>query len=201
VDAQAEGRVAVLLAVEHDLVGTFERLGIAVRRGNGNSTQSPSGQGGPELDVLGDLAGHGHRRVGPQELLDRDRDQISGSSTRRRRWSGCWARCHNVAPIADHVVSIPAMSRSAIVPTMWSLVERLAVDLGVEQEVDQVVAGSARCCSICSSRYHVSVSSGSTGSFCPPVSMIRWMNTRNLSPSDSGTPSMWAMTRTGMCWA
>ena len=41
--------------------------------------------------------------------------------------------------MADHVVSMPAMISSAMVPTMcWSL-ERLAVDLGVEQEADEVV--------------------------------------------------------------
>ena len=45
------------------------------------------------------------------------------------------------------------------------------------------------------------VSSSSIGPDWPGFSRMRWMNVRNRSPSLCGTPSMWAMTRTGMCCA
>ena len=44
----------------------------------------------------------------------------SGSFTSRARSSGFFARCHNDEPMADHVVSIPAMSVRIIVPKMCS---------------------------------------------------------------------------------
>ena len=44
----------------------------------------------------------------------------SGSPATRRRSSGCWARCHNEAPMADQVVSMPAIMSSTIVPRTCS---------------------------------------------------------------------------------
>ncbi len=64
----------------------------------------------------------------------------SGSATRRCRSAGVLARCQSDAPMALHVVSMPAMSSRAIVRATWNEVERLAVELGLEQEGDEVVA-------------------------------------------------------------
>ena len=46
----------------------------------------------------------------------------AGAATSRRRSPGTRARCHSDDPIALHVVSMPAISSSAIVPTTWSAV-------------------------------------------------------------------------------
>ncbi len=48
-----------------------------------------------------------------------------GSLARRPRSPGCWARCHREAPIADQVVSIPAIINKIMVPRMCSLVSLL----------------------------------------------------------------------------
>ncbi len=38
-----------------------------------------------------------------------------------------------------------------------------------------------------------------TAGLVGPTSRMRWIQSRNRSPSDSGSPSMCAITRTGMC--
>ena len=134
-DAEAERGVAVLLAVDDDLVGVARTSsGSRLAAGNGSSTHSSFFIGQPwKLVVLGDQAGHRDRRVGAQELLDRGRHQLGLVGAGAARSSGCWARCHSDEPIALHVVSMPAISSSTIDAAHVLGAERLAVDLDVEQ--------------------------------------------------------------------
>ena len=46
---------------------------------------------------------------------------------------GVLARCQSEAPMALQVVSMPAISSRAMVPPTWLGLERLAVDLGLQQ--------------------------------------------------------------------
>ncbi len=76
-DARAEGHVAVVRPVELHHVGLLERLGVAVGRREVHQDLVPRLHGAPVVvDVLGDLAGHRHRGVGPEELLDGGRHQL-----------------------------------------------------------------------------------------------------------------------------
>ena len=52
--------------------------------------------------------------------------------------------CHRLAPIADHVVSIPAISSRPQVPRTVFVGERLTVDGRVDHVGDQVVSGLHR---------------------------------------------------------
>ena len=64
----------------------------------------------------------------------------SGSATSRRRSASWVARCHIAEPMPDHVVSMPATRISASVPSTCSTGHRCAVDLGLQQLADEVVA-------------------------------------------------------------
>ena len=59
VDAEAEGRVAVHLAVDHDLAGLLERRGSRLADGNDRRTQSSLHRAAVPLHVVPDQAGHG----------------------------------------------------------------------------------------------------------------------------------------------
>src|SRR3954471_11650280 len=70
VDAHAERHVAVELAIDDDLVGPLERVRVAV--GGGEAQQDAVAfvhRAAGDLGVGGGDAGHGHRRVRPQQLL------------------------------------------------------------------------------------------------------------------------------------
>jgi len=76
VDAEAERGVAVLLAVDDHPVGVGEHLRIAIGGGEGQQHHLARLEGAAvDLLLPDDLAGHGHRRIGAQELLDRRRYQ------------------------------------------------------------------------------------------------------------------------------
>ena len=77
VDAEAEGGVAVLQAVDDDLVGAVEQRRVAVgRRERQQHPVVDLHRAAVEVVVLGDHAGHRHRGVGPQQLLDGHRHQL-----------------------------------------------------------------------------------------------------------------------------
>ena len=109
-------------AVDDERVRVLELVRIAV--GRRERQQHPVvllHRTAVEVDVLGDHAGHRDRRVGAEELLERERHDL-GLVDQALRSSGCCARCHSDEPIADHVVSMPATSsRMIIPPTMSSL--------------------------------------------------------------------------------
>jgi hypothetical protein len=125
VDADAEGQVPVAGPVEDDLVGVLEGLGVAVGRREGQ--QHPVAgvdRAAADLGALGALghdAGHGDRGVVAQELLDGEHHHV-GILDEAAPVVGVWARCHRLEPIADQVVSMPAMINRPIVPRMWSSV-------------------------------------------------------------------------------
>ena len=141
VDPRAERHVAVVRPVELHLVGVLERLGVAVGGGEVHQHLVPRLHGAAGvLDVLGHLAGHGHRRVGPQQLLDRGRHQLGlghqalavvgvGGQVPQRRADGAPGRVdagdEDQRRHAEHD----------------AVVDRLAVHLGGEQLAQQVVAG------------------------------------------------------------
>ena len=139
-DAEPERRVAILLAVDDELVGPVEELGVAV--GGRERKQHPVvllHRAAVEVDVLGDHAGHRDRGVEPQELLDREVGRVE---------------------VGDEALQIIRMLRQ--VPDRRTDrrprgvdpgdeqqhdhaahhlgVELLAVELDVEEEADQVVA-------------------------------------------------------------
>ncbi len=77
VDAEAERGVAVLGPVDDDLVGPLEELGVPVGRRERQQHPVVLAHGAAlELEVVDDESGHGDGRVGPQQLLDRGRDQL-----------------------------------------------------------------------------------------------------------------------------
>ena len=129
----------------------------------------------------------------------------SGSDARRWRSSGCCAKCHSDAPIADHVVSMPAIISSTIVPAHVIGVELVAVELGVQQERGEVVLrlGEMFLDAGVDVRVELASRSGasrSSGDASTSSSTMR-MKRRKMSASSCGKPSMRTITRSGMCWA
>ena len=113
---------------------SLEELRVAV--GGREGQQHPvvlAHRAAVELEVLDDQPGHRDRRVGPQQLLDRGRHQLGLGDEAARGRRGASARCQSDAPIALQVVSMPAISSSSDRAADVVRVERLAVDLGLEQ--------------------------------------------------------------------
>jgi len=117
-------------------VGVLEDARIAVwRPGNGSSSQSPSFKRvAVEVEILGHQARHRDRRVGAQELLDSGAHQrrVAGPACAGRRGAG--PGCHREAPMADQVVSIPAIISRIMVPRMCSPAQLAAADLRPDEE-------------------------------------------------------------------
>ena len=115
-DPDAERDVAVDLAVDDHFVGTLEHRGVAVGRGERQQhSLALLDLAVADHGVVAGDAGHRDGRVRPQELLDGDRDQrlLLDEPT---AIVGCSARCHSAAPIELHVVSMPAISISEMLP-------------------------------------------------------------------------------------
>ena len=76
-DARAEGHVPVVGPIQLDHVGMLEGGGIPVggRKVHQNLVALLHGTAGI-LDVPGDDPGHGHRGVGPQQLLHGQRHEL-----------------------------------------------------------------------------------------------------------------------------
>ena len=140
-DAGAEGDVTVHFTVEDHLVGVGERGGVAV--GGREIHQHPVAgvhRAAVVLEVLGDDAGHGDRRVGTQQFLDRHRHQL-----------GLGHQAAAVVRMGGEMPQCGADGRpSGVDPRDQGeghraedvcIGHRLAVDLGLQQLADQVVAG------------------------------------------------------------
>ena len=131
--------------------------------------------------------------------------QRSGSSRSCWRCSGCCAKCHSADPIPDQVVSMPATSIRLQVPRMCtsetgspstsactSCVIR-SFSRGLHAAIGDLLGEEVE-------QRRASRAGGRRGSKWPCSRMARTQPT-NSSDRESSTPSMAAMTRTGICWA
>ncbi|MEZ5251057.1 MAG: hypothetical protein R2713_18115 [Ilumatobacteraceae bacterium] len=71
--------------------------------------------------VFRDQAGHRHRCIRPQELLDGERHHLGSSSS---RWwsSGCWARCCQRRPMVTAPRGVDAGDQSKMIMLPTSVV-------------------------------------------------------------------------------
>ena len=189
VDAEPERGVAVPGPIDDELVGSIEHLGVAV--GCRERQQHPvvgADRAAAELDVLGDHAGHGHRGVEAQELLDGEGAHV-----------GVLDQAPAVVGVLGQVPQAGADGRPGGVDAgddqqgdgAADVVgsRAVAVELGVEQVADEVVSGVAAV--LLDDPGEVVVERVLVGRWArclPGASMMRWMKPRNRSPSSSGSP-------------
>ena len=128
-DADAEGEVAVVLRGRcRPRRGRRTSPDRGCRPGTSAAPCRPASSGSRRTRCRRRPRGPsspGRRRAGTPRRPSGSR---SGRRRSRRRSSGWVARCHRPAPIALHVVSMPASSSRKQVPRMWCCVERRAVD-------------------------------------------------------------------------
>ena len=76
-DARAESHVAVVFAIQDDLVGLLELARVAVGSRKGHQDAVPGLHWAAlKLGIAVNDASHGDRRVGPQELFNCRRPQV-----------------------------------------------------------------------------------------------------------------------------
>src|SRR5436190_14278135 len=111
-DAKSEGRVSILLALEHDFICALEFLWVAI-----------GGRIGQQYHLTcSKFTAFTISRATDTGASMRKNSSIAvgmrvGSLTSRRRCSGVRARCRKVWPIELHVVSTPASRRSRTAPS------------------------------------------------------------------------------------
>ena len=196
--------VAVLRAVDDELVGVLEGRGVAV--GRREAQQDPVvllHRAAQVLHVVLDQSGHGHRRVEAQELLDRGGHEVGlgdqslqvlgvvGEVPQRRadrrprgvdagdRASGAWCRRRARGPASGRRSRRSARSvvRSSRGFAWWSSIWRDEVLLDRHELLDALLFGQV-------DAVDDDVDELAEG-----------------SSSSSGNPSIWRMTAAGMNWA
>ena len=190
-DAEPERGVAVLGPVEHDLVGPVEHLGVAV--GGRERQQQP----------VALLASGSPRTRSPRPPAGPSSPARRPAGTPRPRWAsararrpggcgrrGAGARCQSDAPIADHVVSMPAIISSTIVPPTWSGSSCWPSISASSRKVVRSSRGSARWSSIWAVEVGVELARRSARCAAPAAvstsSSTMWMNSRKMSASSCG---------------
>ena len=154
-DAEAEGSVAILRAIDNDLVRLREHGRIAVGCGKRKQDHvSRLQRTAANLRLLDDLACHCHRRVGAQELFD-CRTHKARVGREPAAVLRLLRQMPQQEPIVLHVVSIPAIIRSRSVPLMWSSENAWSSMRAVIRYPIRSSRGLPRCAAIFSAKYAI----------------------------------------------
>ena len=142
VDAEAEGGVAVDLAVDDDLVGVARSArGPGWRPGTESRTSRRPSSGSRRTRCRSPRGGPWSPARRPAGAPRSPSGMSSGSATRRSRSAGVLARCQIEAPMALHVVSMPAIRSSAACRARGGRSAARPSSSACEQVADEVVAG------------------------------------------------------------